>query len=132
MHCIYNVVVVVVVGVVEINFNSIQYSRAKMNEHLLVGCLPVTVGVVKDNGWTDICAVVESVLKLSNRRLPNTSYSLLTDISATSHSKQRNAPGRMASNSSPFHQTLLIDSSRSTSATSDRSRSTTDRHATIG
>lgn len=29
------------------------YPRKKMNEHLLVGCPPGTVGVVTDSGWTD-------------------------------------------------------------------------------
>ena len=31
----------------------IIYPRKKMNEHLLVGCPPGTVGVVTDSGWTD-------------------------------------------------------------------------------
>ena len=29
------------------------YPRKTMNEHLLIGCPPGTVGVVTDNGWTD-------------------------------------------------------------------------------
>ena len=118
--------------------HTIYDQSVEENERALtLGCPHGTVGVVIYSGWTDSDVFVQWLIHFVEVIKPTPVKKVLLFVNGhNSHKTLEAVKLALASansvGSSPFHRTLLINSSRTTSASSDRCRSTTDRHATTG